>query len=461
MKSNRCEVTATELDEAGLGVGLDAETGRHRVHVADLLPGERAEVVIDHASPHKAEAWGHILRRLGPPSADRTPPACPAFGRCGGCTWQHLAYPAQLVAKRRRVELALADILAIDQRGVTVAPVRRSPRVVGYRNKGKYVAGAAASTTGDKVVVLGAYAPRSHHVIDTLGCKVVTPLIDEVATWVRGAADAAAVVPYDERTRTGELRYVIIREAAGDVMVALIVAPHTAPEKLEQVANAMSRHPALRGLVVVENDRRDGAIMPTGSTARVLVGHPHLVEQLAGVTVDVGAGEFLQVNREQATAMYERVTELADVTPTTRAVDLFAGLGGIGLHLARAGAQVVAVEIDRDAVAQLARAAQAAQLPLTALAADAAELPATVRAQLGTAPDVVVVNPPRKGLGAAVREMLVALAPRTLIYVSCGPEALGKDLVALAAHGWSPDVIEPFDLMPGTAQIETIVRLRR
>jgi 23S rRNA (uracil1939-C5)-methyltransferase len=458
MKSNRAEVTATALDEAGLGVGV--VTGGVRLHVADLLPGERAEVAIDHHSPHKAEAWGRVTRRLGVTSEDRRAPVCPAFGRCGGCTWQHLAYPAQLAEKQRRVELALADILAIDQRGVTVAPVRPSPRVVGYRNKGKYVAGKTAGPSGDHVV-LGAYAPRSHHVIDTLGCQVVEPVVDEVAVWVRGAAERAGLVPYDEATRTGELRYVIVREAGGDVMVALIVAPRTPRAKLEQVANALSRHPALRGIVAIENDRRDGAIVPSGASAQVLLGHGHLVEQLAGVSVEVGAGEFLQVNRDQATAMYARVAELAEPTAETRAIDLFAGLGGIGLHLARAGAEVIAVEIDRDAVAQLRRAADKAGLRLTAIAADASDLSSSIRAQLGAAPHVVVVNPPRKGLTDGARELVASLAAPTLIYVSCGPEALGRDLVALAAYGYMPDAIEPFDLMPGTAQIETVVRLRR
>lgn len=454
MNSNRCEVAALELDDAGAGVG---PTSNRVVHVADLLPGERAEVAIDHQSPHKPDAWGHIVRRLGPPSRDRVRPACPAFGRCGGCTWQHLAYPAQLAAKRRRVEVALADILAIDTRGARVAPVRPSPATLGYRNKGKYVAGR----TNDDKLVLGAYAPRSHHVIDTLGCQVVAPVIDEVATWVRGAAEGAKLVAYDERARTGELRYAIIREAAGDVMVALVVASGTARKKLEAVANSLAAHPAVRGLVVVENDRRDGAIIPAGSSAQVLIGHGYLVEDLAGVSVEVGAGEFVQVNRAQANAMYARVAELAEPGPGQTAVDLFAGLGGIGIHLARAGATVVAVEIDRDAIAQLRRAAERAGLALTAIAGDAGDLPAEVRTRLGDSPAVVVVNPPRKGLSDGARELVIALGAPMVIYVSCGPEALGKDLVALAAAGYMPDVIEPFDLMPGTSQVETVVRLRR
>ena len=448
-QANRCELEATELDDGGAGVGL---SGAMAVHVGDLLPGERAEVAIDHHSPHKAEAWGRIVKRLGPPSPERVTPVCPGFGRCGGCVWQHLAYPAQLAAKHARLAAALAQVPAVATGAVEIAAVRPSPELTGYRNKGKYVAGQV----GDHLV-LGAYAPRSHHVVDTLGCRVVAPIIDEVATWVRGAAERAELAAYDERTRTGELRYVIVREASGDVMVVLVVAPRTPRAKLDRVAAALANHPAVHSLVAVENDRRDGAIVPSGASATVLLGHGHLVEQLAGVAVEVGAGEFLQVNRAQAAAMYARVTELAEARPGMQAIDLFAGLGGIGLHLARAGATVIAVEIDRDAVAQLRRAAQRANLPLTAIAGDVGE----VRGQLGAKPDVVVVNPPRKGLSAGARAFLAELAAPVFVYVSCGPDALGRDLITLAAHGYTPDAIEPFDLMPGTAQVETVVRLRR
>ncbi|TMQ22921.1 MAG: class I SAM-dependent RNA methyltransferase [Deltaproteobacteria bacterium] len=414
----RCELSAIALDDSGAGVGASGQTA---VHVMDLLPGERAEVVIDHISPHRPEAWGRVLRRIGPPSPDRVAPVCPGFGRCGGCVWQHLAYPAQLAAKRARVAAALGE---------------PSPELTGYRNKGKYVVGHS----GDHLV-LGAYAPRSHEVVDTLGCRVVAPIIDEVATWVRGAAERAQLAAYDERARTGELRYVIIREAQGDVMVVLVAAPRTPRAKLDAVAAALGNHPAMHGVVVVENDRRDGAIVPSGTSATVLRGHGHLVERLDGVPVEVGAGEFLQVNRAQAAAMYARVAELAEARPGIQAIDLFAG----------------AVEIDRDAVAQLRRAAQRAGLPLTAIAGDVGD----VRGQLGAHPDVVVVNPPRKGLSGGARAFLAELAAPTAVYVSCGPEALGRDLVALARQGYTPDVIEPFDLMPGTPQIETIVRLRR
>lgn len=445
----RCEVEAVALDDGGAGVG---HSDGIEVHVGDLLPGERAEVAITHHSAHRPEGWGRIVKRLGPPSPVRVVPQCPGFGRCGGCVWQHLAYPAQLAYKRGRVSAALAEVPAVASGAVAIMPVRPSPALTGYRNKGKYV----VARTGDHLV-LGAYAPRSHHVVDTLGCRTVAPVIDELATWTRGAAEQTGLMAYDEATRSGELRYVVIRESAGDVMAVLVVAPRTPRAKLDAVAAALGHHPAVHSVVAVENDRRDGAIIPSGAGATVLHGHGHLVEHVAGVAVEVGAGEFLQVNRAQAAAMYARITELGGAQPGVQAVDLFAGLGGIGLHLARAGASVIAVEIDRDAVAQLRRAAQRAGLPITAIAGDAGD----VRGQLGAKPDLVVVNPPRKGLSPAARAFLAELSAPTIIYVSCGPAALGRDLIALAGHGYTPDLIEPFDLMPGTAQVETVVRLRR
>jgi 23S rRNA (uracil1939-C5)-methyltransferase len=458
---NRCEVEATSLDETGHGIAhepADAPggAGARAVHVADLLPGERAEVVIDHTSPHRPIAWAHIARRLGPTSPDRVAPPCPAFGRCGGCVWQHLAYPAQLAAKHARVAAALAEVPAVKGGVVTIAEVVPSPAIVGYRNKGKYVVGRAGEH-----LVLGAYAPRSHHVIDTLGCRVVAPIIDEIATWIRGAAEGAGLAAYDEARREGELRYAIVREADGDALVTLVVAPHTPRAKLEQAAIALARHPAVRGIVAIENDRRDGAIVPSGASAQVLLGDGFVVEHVAGVAVEVGPGEFLQVNRAQAAALYERVAVLAGARPGLRAVDLFAGVGGIGLHLARAGAAVTAVELDHESVAQLRRAAHRAGLPLDAIAADAGALPPHAREALAGGVDVAVVNPPRKGLSAGARTLLASLGAPTVIYVSCGPESLARDLVELDAAGWVPDAIEPFDLMPGTAQIETVVRLRR
>jgi 23S rRNA (uracil1939-C5)-methyltransferase len=441
MDRNRCEVEATGLDEAGLGVG---SAGGVELHVADLLPGERAEVALEHRSPHRPVAWAAVARRIGALSADRVAPACPAFGRCGGCTWQHLAYPAQLALKQARVAAALA---AID---VTVASPRPAPAVVGYRNKGKYV----AARHGNRLI-LGGYAPRTHAVVDTAGCRVVSTGIDEVASWVRGTAEKVGLEAHDEERRSGVLRYVVVREShRGDILVALVVTSQAQRAALAEVGDAVARHPAVRSVLAVVNDRRDGAILPAGAATTVLAGSPTLIDRVGDVEVEVGAGEFFQVNREQATAMYRRVATLAGAGPGTRAVDLYAGVGGISFALAQAGAAVTAIELDASAAAALERAAGRAGLAIAVRAGDAASVGAD-------ATDVAIVNPPRKGLSAEARAAVIGLGAPRLVYVSCGPESLGRDLAVLAAAGYRASAAEPVDLMPGTSQIETIVALER
>lgn len=451
MEHNRVDVTASRLDPQGAGVGVAEGC---ELHVANLLPGERAIASIDHKSPHRNVAWGDVLRRIGPPSPDRVEPQCPAFGRCGGCAWQHLSYEAQREAKRERIVDAFAETPATAR--LQVAPVVPSPRRWGYRNKGKYVAGPAGDRSGR--VLLGAYMPRTHTVVETLGCKVVEPVLDEVATWAAGAAEAAGIAPYVEKTRSGTLRYLVVRaNRAGDVLTGLVVPSQAELRRVAPLAAALARHPAVRSVLGLVNDRHDGSIAPVGAPVVTLAGDDKLTEWISGVPIAVGIGEFLQVNREQAEAMYAEVARLAEIQPGTRALDLYSGVGGIALALAHAGATVDAVEINGEAAAALAEVVARHRLPITVHHGDAAELPAGAAAN----PDVVVVNPPRRGLTAEGRKTVLQLAPERLVYVSCGPETLAQDLAALCEAGYQVESVQPFDLMPGTSQVETLVALRR
>ncbi len=461
MDPRRVEITASSLDPQGAGVGSAEDC---EVHVADLLPGERAVVTIDHRSPHRSTAWGTVLRRIGLPSPHRVAPACPAFGRCGGCAWQHLDYPAQLDAKRLRVldafsaaaRQAPSHHVAAALAEVDLAPVVPSPRRWGYRNKGKYVAGARMQG-GRQRLVLGGYQPRTHVVVETLGCKVVAPVIDEVATWAAGAAEASKLPPYVEKTGAGVLRYLVVRaNRDGDVLVGAVVPTERDVAALEPMVGALARHPAVRSVLALVNPRRDGSIAPVGAPVHRLFGDARLAEQVSGQWVKVGVGEFLQVNREQSDAMYAKVSELAEVGPGSAAVDLYSGVGGIALAMAQAGAAVHAVELNGEAAAALAEVAGAAGLPIEVHRGDAGELRLP-----GRHADVVVVNPPRRGLSVGGREAVLSLEPQRVVYVSCGPETLAHDLVELCAHGYRVEKAVPFDLMPGTAQVETVVALRR
>jgi 23S rRNA (uracil1939-C5)-methyltransferase len=444
---DRIELLATDLDLEGLGVG---RAGDVEVHAADLLPGETAEVAIEHVSRHAPRAWAAAGLRIGPTAPERVSPPCPAFSRCGGCTWQHLAYPAQLEHKRRRVARALSALPSPP----AVAEVVASPRQLGYRNKATYV--VAASPSGP---ALGAYAPRSHEWVDTAGCRVVMAEIDRVAAAARAALSRTELAVHDERLRTGHLRYVVVRASrAGQVLVGLVTTSDAPSDALERAAESLMAEPGVAGVVWVPNDATSGTILG-GEESRVLAGSGALAETIAGVAVDVAIDTFVQIHLDQAEALYARLADRVGAGPGTRAIDLYCGIGGIAFALAGRGAQALGLERNAGAVRAAEHAADRAGLSGRARfeAAPAAELPRV----LGRDPvDVIVVNPPRQGLEPAVRAALAGRPPPVLAYVSCGPESLGRDLAELGTGGLRVDSVEPFDLMPGTGHVETLVIAR-
>lgn len=445
-RGDRFEMTADELDDAGHGVGVADDV---RVHVADLLPSEMAEIEIDHVSPHRPEAWGHIETRTGPTSADRVRPACPAFGACGGCAWQALAYPAQLARKRARVRAALAGLAELE----SIVP---SPTELGYRNKGKYVIAAAPNDR----TILGAYQPRTHRVVDTAGCRVVEPVIDRLARLIAERFTASGLPPHDEQHGTGVLRHAVIRtSAAGQALICVITTSAARPSELLPIAEALATDPDVAGVSWAVNDRPGGAIFDTrAAPPTTLAGVATVPEPLFGAEVALDATSFFQINRAQAHRMYAALAELTGAGEHTRAIDLYCGVGGIAFALAAAGATVIGIELHAPAVAAANDAARAAGLETrvqfrTGRAADLAALAANA--------DLLVVNPPRKGLDAETRAAIVALAPPMLAYVSCNPESLARDLGVLSEAGYAVARARAYDLMPGTAQVETLVICRR
>lgn len=439
-KPNPIVVTAIDVDDDGAGL---AAAGGRTLHVRDLAPGESASVAIEHTSHHRPEAWARIVARTSALSRDRVEPACPAFGRCGGCPWQHLAYPAQLAAKERRVAQAL-DGVAVP------SAVVAAPALVHYRSKGKYVAGRSRGH-----LALGAWARDRHDFVDTAGCQVVTPAIDRARAAVIAAAAAARLAPWDERRGTGELRYAVIRESSdGAVLVGLVVRSSAPAAAVIAAGQALVDGAGVAGVVRLDNDRTDGALFDRGPVT--VAGAATVTERIAGVPIALGATEFAQVNPAQAAAMYAHVAGLVALVPGERAADVYAGLGGISFALAAGGGAVVAIERDASAVAALTAAATAAGLDVTGVVGDA-----SVLAERGQALAAVVVNPPRKGCGPATLAAITASSATRLVYVSCGPDSLGRDLRTLTAAGWRVDHVQPFDLMPGTAQVETVVRLVR
>lgn len=462
---DRIPLRAAELDLEGRGV---AHLDELEVHAAGLLPGEEADVVIEQVSRHAPHAFGRVDGALRVRSPDRVEPPCPR-DRCGGCAWQPLAYAAQLEHKRRRVERALGGLVT---GGVEVAAVTPAPAQLGYRNKATYV---LASRGGR--IALGAYAPRSHEWVDTSGCRVVHPAIAAALEPIGGALTASGLALHDEKARTGHLRYAVVRASrAGDALVGLVTTSGAPRAALDAMASRLIEADGVRGVVWLPNDATSGAIL--GREAHLLAGAATLAESIDGIAIEVAIDTFLQVNLGPAEALYRRLVErvaphaggptssgwssrptASDGRPGMAAVDVYCGIGPIALLLARAGADLLGIERNPASVAAARAAAERGGVVSARFeVAAAAELPGLLAAR---AVDVVVVNPPRQGLDAAVRAALVARPPAMLVYVSCGPDSLGRDLAELAAAGLRVQSIEPFDLMPGTGHVETLVTCRR
>jgi 23S rRNA (uracil1939-C5)-methyltransferase len=327
-----------------------------------------------------------------------------------------------------------------------VADVVPAPAIAGYRNKATFV---IARRQGR--IALGAWAPRSHDWIDTSGCAVVHPAITAAAEAAGAALDGLAV--YDERTRAGHLRYLVARASRdGQVLLGIVTTSDAPRDALERAGAALTSR--AHGVLWLPNDTTTGAVL--GDESHPLAGEPRIEESIDGIRFEVAIDTFLQVNLDAAEAMYRHLADRLEPLAGRAAVDLYCGIGPIALMLARRGAEVLGVERNPAATAEAAAAAARNGIAARFEAA-AAALPR----RIGERPlDIAVVNPPRQGLTPEVRADLAAGGPPVLAYVSCGPDSLGRDLAELAA-AYEVEAVQPFDLMPGTGHVETLVIARR
>jgi 23S rRNA (uracil1939-C5)-methyltransferase len=363
----------------------------------------------------------------------------------------HLAYPAQLDWKRARVrgELARHPGLAT----LSVEACVPSPRVLGYRNQAKYVYGPAHDSGRP---VLGAFAPRSHDVVDLGGCQVVEPVLDEVRQALLALLSDHDVEPFDEVLRTGVLRYAVLRATASGQVMATLVTARPEWAAATTVADALcQRCPVVTSVVLNVNASTGNALF--GEHERVLVGQPSVEDTIAEVRVRLSSRSFFQTNRLVASQIYRHIVAAAP-HGMALAVDVYAGACGIALSLAAKANEVVAIE-------ENAAATQAAGDFLAEQGEDAARVrvvtgdAARCLADIGEA-DFVVLNPPRKGCGREVLAAVARLRPRMLAYLSCDPRTLARDLAELARAGAQVVQVTPFDMMPHTPHVETLALLQ-
>ncbi|MDB4983026.1 MAG: methyltransferase, partial [Myxococcales bacterium] len=332
-----------------------------------------------------------------------------------------------------------------------VAPAVASPRDLGYRNRSKLV---AAGTRGR--VVLGAFAPRSHDVLDLVGCRIAEPPLDDVAAAATRCANAAGVAPYDERTLTGDLRHVVLRVNGAGEVLAIFVTTRPAATGLLELARALrAARPEVVGVVQNVNPTRGNAIF--GDETRPLDGATSLEERVGEVRLRLSPGAFFQANRDVAALAYASIARDLGVRAGEHVVDAYAGVGGIALTLAPTAADVLGIE--EHAAATADAIASAALNGVT----NAHFVTGDVTTRLRDVPraDVVVVNPPRKGCSAGALTEITRLHPRVVAYLSCDPDTLARDLAALVERRHRVRSVTPFDMMPHTPHVEALAVLER
>jgi 23S rRNA (uracil1939-C5)-methyltransferase len=378
---------------------------------------------------------------------------CPHYPHCVGCALIGQPYTLQLERKRRIVSEAVAGHPAL--RGLEVPEVIGSPRAFGYRNQAKLV--ARSSRHG---LLLGIYRPGSHEVVDITQCPVHDPLITRALERVAREIERRALPIYDERTGRGLVRHVVVRVSnwARRVQIILVTRERALPDA-RGLARALLRLNGVQS--VVQNVNPDPGNVIFGHTFVMLGGTSDLMERVGFLKLKSRAGSFLQANIPVARKVYERVLEWAAPTPEDNVVDLHCGAGAISFYLATAAARVVGIESAPLAVLDAKTNIRLNGFHNVRFHEGTAQdlLPAVARPLEHV--DVVSLNPPRKGADEATREAIVDCGPRRVVYVSCDPKTLARDLSWFAARRYRTVRIQPFDMLPQTEHVECVALLER
>ena len=435
--------------------GQDAQgVCRHEgmaVFVPGLMPGERALVRI--VKPEKRYAFGRVEQLLTA-SPDRAEPFCPAYKRCGGCVCQHMTYEASLRFKQDQVQQLLARVGGLS---IAVPPVLGMERPLAYRNKGAY---PVAGTPG--APACGFFAPRSHDLIPLpeQGCAIQRAdsrdAVHAVLAWMR----ESGAPPYDEATGRGLVRHVMTRSTrSGALMVVLVVTRRDIPQRQRLIALLRQAVPGLCSLCLSINARRTNVIL--GEEIVPLFGEPVMEDTLCGLRFAVSPLSFFQVNPAQTERLYQLALDFAGLTGGETVVDAYCGAGTISLLLAQHARRVIGIEIVEPAIVNARENAARNGIDNAEFIVGATEevLPRLVEG--GLRPDVIVVDPPRKGCEEAVLSAIAEAAPRRVVYVSCGAPTLARDAKFLCEHGYQAERVQCVDMFCWTGAVETVMLLSK
>jgi len=441
---------AIELDVSGMTLQGDG-IARHEgvpVFVPGTCPGDRVKALILKAKPNCA--FGKCIEVLKP-SPDRIDPGCGAFPRCGGCAFRHVAYETELAVKQREAGEALRRIGGIELETELILGAQEPER---YRNK------ALLPVCMDQGKVrAGYYARHSHRVVYSEDCRLQPVVFSRLAKAVCAWAEETGCGVYDEETGKGLLRHIYLRQTqeGRQILVCLVVNGQGVPRADLLIARLRAENPAVRGVLLNHNTQDTNVVL--GPRETLLWGEGHITERLCGLEFTLSPQSFFQVNPVQAERLYRLAREFAALSRGERLLDLYCGTGTIGLSMAQACKELVGVEVIPQAVEDARRNAIHNGISNARFLCMDASRAAAQLAGESWRPDVVVLDPPRKGCEPALLRTVAEMRPGRVVYVSCDPATLARDLKLLRGMGYEAARVVPVDMFPRTGHVEMIASI--
>ena len=437
-----------EIERFGGEMGI-AHLDGMTLFVQGALPGEK--VLARAQRVEKTHAFLKTLQVMDP-SSDRISPPCPYYEKCGGCVCQHMTYEASLQMKREKVRDALTRLggLAID-----VPPVIGMDDPWHYRNKTSLPVGGHPGAPQ-----IGFFAPRSHRIVDISACMIAKPESDQVLAIFRCWMEKFKIAPYEEQSRRGLIRHIMSRVSRdGKVMAVVVATQNSLPHERELIAMLRAGIPSLVSLYLNVNKRGDNVIL--GLENRLLYGQERLDDTLCGLKFSIFPLSFFQINPIQTEKLYQTALDFADLSGNELVADLYCGAGTISLMLARKAKQVIGIEVVPEAIEDAKKNAIVNDVHNAEFYAAAAEdlLPQMV--EKGLRPDVVVLDPPRKGCEEKVLSIIAKVGPRRVVYVSCDVATQARDAKFLCQHGYQAEKCQSVDMFCHTGHVETVVLMSR
>ena len=440
------ELEITDLNTTGDGVG------RHKgrvVFVPNTVPGDRANCKIVQS---KAKFARGKVEKLIEPSTYRIRPSCIVADKCGGCQWQHIDIDYQRQAKQKQVVQAFQRIGGFEN--VEVKPILYTNNYLNYRNKSTYPLGR--SNTGQ--VQAGYYRQGSHKLINLNQCPVQDERLHPLLREVKQDIQKQGWSIYNETTHRGKLRHLSLRigQNTGETLLTLVTTDPNLKGIEAQAQHWLDRYPELVGVCLNINSDRTNAIL--GKTTQTILGKPYLREIFAGIELHIAADTFFQINTSAAELLLETITQQLDLTGTETIVDAYCGIGTFSLPLARKVKQVIGIELNANSIEQAKENAALNQIENATFYVGKVK---DCLNQIKSQPDILLLDPPRKGCDPQVLEKILKLQPDKIAYISCKPATLARDIQALCSQIYKVVEIQPADFFPQTTHVECCALLQK